>query len=65
MLCGKCYSGYKMATKILKLQRKSIFSENMMTENPENTLFATLGSPNLIREGGRTVGSGRVASIIE
>ena len=54
-----------MATKILKLQRKSIFSENMMTENPENTLFATLGSPNLIREGGRTAGSGRVAVIVE
>ena len=36
-----------------------------MTENPENTLFAKQGSPNLIREGGRTVGSGRVATIIE
>ena len=57
--------GYKMGTKNLKLQRKSILSENMMTENPENTLFATQGSPNLIREGGRTVGSGRVATIIE
>lgn len=57
--------GYKMATKILKTQRKSIFSENMMTENPENTPFVKQGSPNLIREGGRTVGSGRVATIIE
>lgn len=65
MLCGICYSGYKMATKILKLQRKSLFSENMITKNPENTPFANLGSPNLIREGGRTVGSGRVATIIE
>ena len=36
-----------------------------MTENLENTLFVTLDSPNLIREGGRTVGSGRVATIIE
>ena len=59
------WRGYKMATKILKLQRKSIFSENMITENPENRPFATQGSPNLIREGGRTVGSGRVATIIE
>ena len=36
-----------------------------MTENPENKLFVIQGSPNLIREGGRTVGSGRVAAIIE
>ena len=54
-----------MATEILKTQRKSLLSENMITKNPENTLFAEQGSPNLIREGGRTVGSGRVASIIE
>lgn len=32
---------------------------------PENTLFATYGPLSLIREGGRTVGSGRVATIIE
>ena len=38
---------------------------NMMTENPENTPSAMQGFPNLIREGGRTVGSGRVAAIIE
>lgn len=38
---------------------------NMITENPENILSATQGSLNLIREGGRTVGSGRVATIIE
>ena len=31
-----------------------------MTENTENTPFAKQGSPNLIREGGRTVGSGHV-----
>ena len=37
----------------------------MMTENPESTPFATQGSSNLIREGGRTVGSGRVATIVE
>ncbi len=36
-----------------------------MTENPSDTPFVTQGSPNLIREGGRTVGSGRVATIIE
>lgn len=36
-----------------------------MTENSEYMPFATQGSPNLIREGGRTVGSGRVATIIE
>ncbi len=59
------WRGYKMATKILKLQRKSLFSENMITINPENTPFSKQGSPNLIREGGRTVGSGRVATIIE
>ena len=58
-------AGYKMATKILKLQRKTIFSENMITKNPENTPSVTKGSPSLIREGGRTVGSGRVATIIE
>ena len=49
----------------MKIQRKLMISENMITENPENTPFATQGSPNLIREGGRTVGSGRVATIIE
>jgi translation elongation factor EF-Tu-like GTPase len=54
-----------LATKILKTQRKSILSENMVTENSENTPSVTQGSPNLIREGGRTVGSGRVATIIE
>ena len=32
--------GYKMATKILKTQRKSIFLENMITKKPENTPFA-------------------------
>lgn len=34
-------------------------------KNPENKPFVIQGSPNLIREGGRTVGSGRVATIIE
>lgn len=29
--------GYKLATKILKPQRKQIISENMTIENPENT----------------------------
>lgn len=28
--------GYKLATKILKPQRKQIISENMTIENPEN-----------------------------
>lgn len=37
----------------------------MTIEPPENTLFATQGSPNLIREGGRTVGSGGVATVVE
>ncbi len=46
--------GYKLATKILKLQRKTILSENKMTENPENTPFVTQGSPNLIHEEGWT-----------
>lgn len=59
------WRGYKMATKNQKLQRKSILSENMMTENSENTPITTQDSSNLIREGGRTVGSGRVATIIE
>jgi len=54
-----------MATRILKTQRKSIFSEKVTTETPENTPLVIQGSPNLIREGGRTVGSGRVATIIE
>ena len=54
-----------MATKILKIKRKSVFTVNMITENPENMPFVTQGSPNLIREGGRIVGSGRVATIIE
>lgn len=33
--------GYKLATKILKTQRKSIFSENLATENLENTPLVT------------------------
>ena len=61
---GFCF-GYKLATKILKLQRKTILAENMMIENPENTLFVMRGSSNLICKVGRTVGSGRVATIIE
>ncbi len=36
-----------------------------MTENPENTPFAKQSSLNLIREDERTVGSGRVATIVE
>ena len=59
------WHGYKLATKILKIQRKSIFSKDMMTENLESTPSVKQGFPNLIREGGRTVGSGRVATIIE
>lgn len=51
--------------KILKMQRKKIFLENMMTEMPENKPFVTQASSNLIREGGRTVESGKVATIIE
>ena len=50
---------------MLRTQRKTIFSENMMKENPEKTPFATQAFPNLIREDGRTVDSGRVATIIE
>lgn len=60
-----CVRGYKLTTNILKIWRKSIFSENLTTENPENTPAVTKGSSNLIREGGRTVDSGRVAAIIE
>ena len=36
-----------------------------MKENLKNTPSVTKGSLNLIREGGRTVGSGKVAAIIE
>ena len=43
------WHGYKMATKILKIQRKSIFSKDMMTENLENTPSVKQGFPNLIR----------------
>lgn len=42
-----------------------MISENMITENPENTPSVTQASLNLIREGGRTAGSGRVAAVIE
>ena len=53
------------STPKLIAYRKSIFSKDMMTENLENTPSVKQGFPNLIREGGRTVGSGRVATIIE
>ena len=59
------YCGYKMATKILKIQRKCVFYENPPLKKPKNTPFYTTDYPALIREGGRTVGSGRVATIIE
>ena len=36
----------------------------MMTENLENTPSVKQGFPNLIREGGRTVGSGRITTSI-
>lgn len=39
-----------LANKILKIQRKTIFSKNVMTENPDNTPFATKDFPSLIRE---------------
>ena len=32
-----------------------MFSENLITENPENTPLATQGSPNLICEGDRVI----------
>ncbi len=54
-----------VATKNQKLQRKTTFSERNNTKSPENTPFHTADYFALIREGGRTVGSGRVASIIE
>ena len=57
--------GYKMATKFLKIQRKSTLPEKTNIENPENTSSNTTDYPALICEGGRTVGSGRVATIIE
>ena len=58
-------SWLQIGCKILKTQRKLVFSENMMTKKHENTPIAKQGFSNLIREGGRTVGSGRVATIIE
>lgn len=54
-----------MATKIMKTQRKSVFSKNMMTKTPKTHHLSPQGSPNLIREGSRTAGSGRVAAVIE
>ena len=47
------------------LQKFSKYRKNLMTEKPENAPFAKQGYPNLIRECGRTVGSGRVATTIE
>lgn len=58
---GNFYSGYKSSEN----PEKSVISENMITENPENTPSVTQASLNLIREGGRTAGSGRVAAVIE
>lgn len=37
-----------------------MFSETMVEEKPRNMPFITQGSPGLIREGDRIVGSGRV-----
>ena len=54
-------NGYKNSENTEKI---NIFKD-MMTENLENTPSVKQGFPNLIREGGRTVGSGRVATIIE
>ena len=54
-----------MATKILKLQRNSVFSEKPTLKSHENTPLYITEYLTLIREGGRTVGSGRVATIIE
>lgn len=57
--------GYKLALKILKTKKRTIILENIMIEKSENTPLVTRGSPNLIREGDRTVGSDRVAAAIE
>ncbi len=65
MLCEKCYSGYKLATEILKIQRKLIILEKSNDRKVWKYAIChkRIFQPN--REGGRTVGSGRVASIIE
>lgn len=46
--------GYKMATKILETQRKIIFLEKKMLKKHPQMPIVTQGSPNLIRESGRT-----------
>lgn len=58
---GNFYSGYKSSEN----PEKSVISENMMTKTPKTHHLSPQGSPNLIREGSRTAGSGRVAAVIE
>ena len=55
----------KWLQKIRNYREKSHFLKETTLKTPENTPSYTIDYPTLIREGGRTVGSGRVATIIE
>ena len=55
----------KWLQKIRNYRENLYFLKRPTLKIPKNTLFYTTDYPALIREGGRTVGSGRVASIIE
>ena len=55
----------KWLQKIRKYREKAHFLKKPTLKNAENTPSYTTDYLTLIREGGRTIGSGRVASIIE
>ena len=55
-------NGYKNSGNVEKI---CIFLKKLALKKPENMLSHTTDYLALIREGGRTVGSGRVATIIE
>ncbi len=58
-------SGTVLVPKILKTIKNDANMNNHIKRNTENTPFVITKNYGVNREGGRTVGSGRVASIIE
>ena len=55
----------KWLQKFRKYRENPHFPQKSTLKNPENTQSYITDYLTLIREGGRTVGSGRVATIIE
>ncbi len=59
------HSGTVLVPKIIKTIKNDANMDNQIKRNIEKTPFVITINYGVNREGGRTVGSGRVATIIE